>query len=180
MENQVKKEYFIRISRRVRSAINHNILFEACAITAVFSLFARGTVEILPALAEGVYDVGPQGLGHLMATAGAGALVAAIFIAMRRSKDQEKGILFGVYFTSFLGLLAIIALGMSGSWSLALISVFIIGFSMTINGIDLQAVVQLELNDTYRGRVMSLRVVLNWSCRCKCNFYGRYWGYLWY
>ena len=79
---------------------------------------------------------------------------------MRRSKDQEKGIPFRVYFTSFLGLLAIITLGMSGSWSLALISVFIIGFSMTINGIDLQAVVQLELNDTYRGRVMSLWVVL--------------------
>ena len=95
-----------------------------------------------------------------MATAGAGALVAAIFIAMRRSKDQEKGIPFRVYFTSFLGLLAVVTLGMSGSWSLALISVFIIGFSMTINGIDLQAVVQLELNDTYRGRVMSLWVAL--------------------
>ena len=79
---------------------------------------------------------------------------------MERSKDQEKVSLFRVYFTSFLGLLAIITLGMSGSWSLALISVFIIGFSMTINGIDLQAVVQLELNDTYRGRVMSLWVVL--------------------
>ena len=95
-----------------------------------------------------------------MATAGAGALVAAIFIAMRRSKDQEKGIPFRVYFTSFFGLLAIITLGMSESWLLALISIFIIGFSMTINGIDLQAVVQLELNDTYRGRVMSLWVVL--------------------
>jgi hypothetical protein len=31
---------------------------------------------------------------------------------------------------------------------------------MTINGIDLQAVVQLELDDVYRGRVMSLWVVL--------------------
>ena len=31
---------------------------------------------------------------------------------------------------------------------------------MTITGIDLQAVVQLELNDTFRGRVMSLWVVL--------------------
>ena len=31
---------------------------------------------------------------------------------------------------------------------------------MTVNGIDLQAVVQLELNDSYRGRVMSLWVVL--------------------
>jgi hypothetical protein len=34
------------------------------------------------------------------------------------------------------------------------------GFCMTINGIDLQAVVQLELNDTYRGRVMSLWILL--------------------
>ena len=155
-----KKNIALEFLDGARFAINHNIIFEACAITAVFSLFARGAIEILPAIAGGVFNVGPQGLGHLMATAGAGALVAAIFIAMRRSRDQEKGIPFRVYFTSFFGLLAIITLGMSESWLLALISIFIIGFSMTINGIDLQAVVQLELNDTYRGRVMSLWVVL--------------------
>ena len=96
----------------------------------------------------------------MMATAGAGALVAAIFIAMRRSKDQERGIPFRVYFSSFLGLLAVIILGISSNWYLALIAIFIMGFCMTINGIDLQAVVQLELNDTYRGRVMSLWILL--------------------
>ena len=96
----------------------------------------------------------------MMATAGAGALIAAIFIAMRRSKDQEKGIPLRVYFASFLGLLAAIILAVSNSWNTALFSVFFIGFSMTITGIDLQAVVQLELNDTFRGRVMSLWVVL--------------------
>ena len=96
----------------------------------------------------------------MMATAGAGALVAAIFIAMRRSKDQEKGIPLRVYFSSFMGLVAIIILAISNSWLIALSSIFIIGYSMTVNGIDLQAVVQLELNDSYRGRVMSLWVVL--------------------
>ena len=121
-----KKSIALEFLDGARFAINHNIIFEACAITAVFSLFARGAIEILPAIAGGVFNVGPQGLGHLMATAGAGALVAAIFIAMRRSKDQEKGIPFRVYFTSFFGLLAIITLGMSESWLLALISIFII------------------------------------------------------
>ncbi|MBU92745.1 MAG: hypothetical protein CML88_04370, partial [Rhodobiaceae bacterium] len=56
-----KKNILLEFLDGARFAINHNIIFEACAITAVFSLFARGTVEILPALAGGVYDVGPQG-----------------------------------------------------------------------------------------------------------------------
>ncbi|MDG2187007.1 MAG: MFS transporter [Hyphomicrobiales bacterium] len=155
-----KKNIFSEFIDGANYAFNHSVIFEACAITAVFSLFARGTVEILPAIAGGVFNAGADGLGQMMATAGAGALIAAIFIAMRRSKDQEKGIPLRVYFASFLGLLAAIILAVSNSWNTALFSVFFIGFSMTITGIDLQAVVQLELNDTFRGRVMSLWVVL--------------------
>ena len=158
--NQTKKNLFSEFLDGVRFVLNHTVIFEACAITAVFSFFARGTVEIFPAIAGGVFEVGAGGLGQMMATAGAGALVAAIFIAMRRSKDQEKGIPLRVYFSSFMGLIAIIILAISNSWLIALSSIFIIGYSMTVNGIDLQAVVQLELNDAYRGRVMSLWVVL--------------------
>jgi hypothetical protein len=38
--------------------------------------------------------------------------------------------------------------------------VFTLGFCMTINAIDLQTSVQLALSDDYRGRVMSLWIVL--------------------
>ncbi len=159
-EKKERKNIFSEFLDGAKFAISHNVILEACAITALFSLFARGAIEILPAIAGGIFNAGPEGLGQMMATAGAGALVAAIFIAMRRSKDQERGIPFRVYFSSFLGLLAVIILGISSNWYLALIAIFIMGFCMTINGIDLQAVVQLELNDTYRGRVMSLWILL--------------------
>jgi len=159
-EKKERKNIFSEFLDGAKFAISHNVILEACAITALFSLFARGAIEILPAIAGWVFNAGPEGLGQMMATAGAGALVAAIFIAMRRSKDQERGIPFRVYFSSFLGLLAVIILGISSNWYLALIAIFIMGFCMTINGIDLQAVVQLELNDTYRGRVVSLWILL--------------------
>jgi hypothetical protein len=126
----------------------------------LFSLCARGAIEILPAIAGGIYNQGAQGLGQMLAGAGAGALVAALYIASQRSNDPEKGIPLRVYVSSVFGFLALIGLGYSNNWYLAIVAVFIIGFCMTINGIDLQAVVQLELDDVYRGRVMSLWVVL--------------------
>tara|TARA_Y100000590_G_scaffold464719_1_gene634865 strand:+ start:6096 stop:7313 length:1218 start_codon:yes stop_codon:yes gene_type:complete len=158
--NNKKSTILFEFLDGAKFAMNHRVIFEACVITALFSLFARGTVEIMPAIAGGVFHLNAQGLGHMMASAGAGALVAAIFIASRRSKIQEKGIPLRVYLASFLGLFATIILSVSTGIVLAIIAIFFIGFSMTINGIDLQAVVQLELNDTYRGRVMSLWVVL--------------------
>lgn len=160
LNNNKKTTFLFEFLDGARFAMNHRVIFEACIITALFSFFARGTVEIMPAIAGGVFQLNAQGLGHMMASAGAGALVAAIFIASRRSQTQEKGIPLRVYLSSFLGLFATIILSVSTGISLAMIAIFFIGFSMTINGIDLQAVVQLELNDSYRGRVMSLWVVL--------------------
>ena len=44
--------------------------------------------------------------------------------------------------------------------TLAIALIFALGFFLTNNGIDLQATIQIELNDTYRARVMSMWVVL--------------------
>jgi len=155
-----KKNIFYELLDGAKFAYNQPIILKACILTALFSLCARGAIEILPAIAGGVYDQGAQGLGQMLAGAGAGALFAALYIAAKRSNDPEKGIPLRVYISNIFGFLALILLGYSNSWYLAIFAVFIIGFCMTINGIDLQAVVQLELDDVYRGRVMSLWVVL--------------------
>ncbi|MBT4203617.1 MAG: MFS transporter [Rhodobiaceae bacterium] len=159
-KTQKKKNIFYEFLDGARFAYNQPIILKACILTALFSLCARGAIEILPAIAGGIYNQGAQGLGQMLAGAGAGALVAALYIASQRSNDPEKGIPLRVYVSSVFGFLALIGLGYSNNWYLAIVAVFIIGFCMTINGIDLQAVVQLELDDVYRGRVMSLWVVL--------------------
>lgn len=163
-----KKNIFYEFLDGAKFAYNQPVILKACILTALFSFCVRGAIEILPAIAGGIYNQSAQGLGQMLAGAGAGALVAALYIASQRSNDPEKGIPLRVYVSSIFGFLALILLGYSNllvipyidSWYFALFAVFMIGFSMTINGIDLQAVVQLELDDVFRGRVMSLWVVL--------------------
>ena len=47
-------------------------------ITALFAVVVRGTLEILPVLADGVFEKGAVGLGLLTSSAGLGALAAGV------------------------------------------------------------------------------------------------------
>lgn len=96
----------------------------------------------------------------MLAVSGAGALIAAVVIALRRSGPSDARISIGVYFSVIGGIVGAIGLGLTANWYTALAMVFVVGFCLTINGIDLQASIQVALSDDYRGRVMSLWIVL--------------------
>ena len=160
-EPKPKRQPFLtEIIDGARYAATHPIIREAMIISGLFSITIRGVIEILPAIADGVFQRGAQGLGQMLAVSGAGALVAAIVIAMRRSGASEPGIPIAVYFSVLGGIVSTIILGLTADWYTALAMVFAVGFCLTINGIDLQASLQVALSDNYRGRVMSLWIVL--------------------
>jgi MFS family permease len=155
-----RQRFFAELLDGARYATTHPIIRKAMFLSGVFSITVRGAIEILPAIADGEFHRGAQGLGQMMAASGAGALVAAIIVAFRRSGSSEAGISFGAQASIFGGVAATIALGATGNWHIAMAMVFTLGFCMTINAIDLQTSVQLALSDAYRGRVMSLWIVL--------------------
>jgi len=124
------------------------------------SLTARGVIEILPAIADGVYGRGASGLGQMLAAAGAGALLAAIMITIRRSGSSKRGIPVWARISTSAGLIAMILLGIFQYWPLAMGLITVLGFCITNTGVDLQASIQLELGDDFRARVMSLWIVL--------------------
>jgi hypothetical protein len=64
------------------------------------------------------------------------------------------------YISIVAGIVGAIALGATDNWLVAVATSFVLGFSATANGIDLQTSVQLALSDSYRSRVMSLWIVL--------------------
>jgi hypothetical protein len=129
-------------------------------LSALYSFTVRGVLEILPAIADGEFHRGAQGLGQMLAASGAGALVAALLIAFRRPAPSKNGITPAAYVSIAAGIVGSIALGATDNWLVAMATVFVLGFSATANGIDLQTSVQMALSDAYRGRVMSLWIVL--------------------
>ena len=143
-----------------RYALTHPVIREGMVLMGVYSITIRGVLEILPAIADGEYHRGAEGLGQMLAAAGGGALTASVFVAMRRLGPSEAGISLQPYVSTTIGIISTIALAMTHSWWVALALVAVLGFCGTASAIDLQSSVQLSMNDAYRGRVMSLWVVL--------------------
>ncbi len=160
-ERKTERQSFLgEIVDGARYAARHPIIREAMVISCFYSITMRGILEILPAIADGEFHRGAQGLGQMLAVSGAGALVAAFYIAMRRSGPSEAEIPASVYVSIIGGALGTIVLGLTGDWYVALAMILVLGVCATINGIELQASMQVALDDAYRGRVMSLWIVL--------------------
>jgi MFS family permease len=143
------------LSQGVRHATGQPLIRRAMLLTALFSLIGRGVLEILPALADGLFGRGPAGLGALTAAAGAGALAASVAMALGRG--QAPGHLPRRSLAAAVaGLAVVLVLGRTTSWPAALALVALLGLAGTLVGVSLQSAVQLVLTDAYRGRVMSL------------------------
>ncbi|SFI53405.1 MFS transporter [Jannaschia pohangensis] len=130
---------------------------QAMGLTAVMAILVRGYLELLPVMAEGVHGRGAEGLGLLTATAGGGALVAAL---AKAAGAGQGGIPTLTRVILVAGIAALAALGLSSGWIAALCWTAVLGFASTFCGVSLQAAMQEVLPDDLRGRVMSLWVVV--------------------
>jgi hypothetical protein len=91
----------------------------------------------------------------MTAAAGAGAAGAAIFKAM--SQAQKPGV-FQPHVLSMVLLVPLLVAGLShvDSFAMAVSVVTLLGGSVTLLAISLQSLVQMAIDDHFRGRVMGL------------------------
>ena len=156
---EVPESIAVQIAQGARYVWVTPVARRAMVLTAVMAVLLRGYLELLPVMAEGVHDRGPEGLGLLTAAAGGGALVAALGKAAgwARTRDGEPAALALILLA---GVAALVPLGLSQGWPAALGWTAVLGFVSTYCGVTLQAMVQQVLPDDLRGRVMSLWVVV--------------------
>ncbi|KPQ17691.1 MAG: Arabinose efflux permease [Rhodobacteraceae bacterium HLUCCO18] len=143
----------------LRFAADAPLIREALILTLVFATLVRGALEVLPVLADGAFGQGAAGLGMLTAAAGAGALVSAMLKAWGAGAAGAS-IPRSVLAAMALGFAAVAGMGLAPVWPLALLATALAGFTATWCGVSLQAAIQTDLPDAYRGRVMSLWTVV--------------------
>ncbi|UWQ19324.1 MFS transporter [Jannaschia sp. M317] len=131
----------------------------ALILTAAMAVLIRGYQEILPVMAEGVHGRGATGLGWLTAAAGAGALLAALSKTRSRAEVVDT-VPLTLRVMLVAGVLTLVPLGLWPSWWAALLWTAVLGFASTYCGVSLQALMQVQLPDDLRGRVMSLWVAV--------------------
>lgn len=145
-----------------RYARDAPLIREALLLTLIFATLVRGALEVLPVLADGAFGQGAAGLGMLTAAAGGGAVLAASLKAFGFAAFGAR-IPPAVIAAIGLGFVAVIGMGLAPVWPLALLATAAAGFSATWCGVSLQAAIQTELPDAYRGRVMSLWTVVGFG-----------------
>jgi predicted MFS family arabinose efflux permease len=127
-------------------------------MTAVMSLSIRGTAEILPVVADGVFNKGPTGLGHLASAVGAGAVIASILKTFAPVQTSSALSLPSILCAA-IGILSVALFGNSDVWIMTLFAAALLGACSTYLGVSLQSAVQTGLPDDMRGRVMSIWIV---------------------
>jgi MFS family permease len=139
--------------------IRRNDLIAALMIlAAVPTVFGMPYMQLLPVFARDILQIGPTGLGLLMASSGAGAIVGSVAVASLGIRRQ--GVLLLLMSGIFGLLLAVFA---NLTWLPASLAVLaLIGASsavyMSING----SLLQILVPDQLRGRVISV-YMLTWG-----------------
>jgi MFS family permease len=136
-------------------------LFWLLITMAVSTLLGVPLMTLLPAFARDVLRVGSSGYGVLVASFGAGAVLAGIIVAIL-GDFHGKGRY--VVQSVFLFVGGMISFSVSRNMLISVVCLFITGFSMVSYASVINTIIQGRVPDHLRGRAMSLFVFSFGGC----------------
>lgn len=148
-ENKILKE----IADGIKYIYQTPVLFKAVLMVSVMGIFAFNYSVLLPVFTREVLHKQGDTYGFLMSALGIGSLIGALTVSLR-SKSGPKGTV--MLFSAVVVSVMLMMTGFSRiqiltALSLALTGIFNINFSTTAN-----STLQINSEDEYRGRVMSV------------------------
>lgn len=122
-------------------------------MVGITSLLAVPYIALMPIFARDVLKIGAKGLGVMMAFAGVGALIGALSVASVGTV-RRKGLV--AFISALASALALFAFSFSRVPALSFVLLAVIGWGMITQLSMVNTMLQTEVPDELRGRVMSL------------------------
>ena len=142
----------------VRYAARHPGIGPILIVLTALAMSVKPFLDLLPGLADDVFNSGVNGFAQLAAAGGAGAVVCAIWLALRGRLDGLTSITLSAL---VVGPLGIILMCISDIFWLGMLGSFIAGSSITLTGTGVQTLMQHSVDGDIRGRVLSLYGMLH-------------------
>jgi MFS family permease len=137
----------------LRYAYNHTVIRTLIILAGVVSIFGWSYSTLMPVIATRTFHVTAAGLGYMYAAAGLGALTGTIIIsAFSRKINRINFILTG----TMVFATALILFTFVSNVPIALVLLFAIGTGLVSQFAMINTVIQHEVEDSMRGRVLSL------------------------
>jgi predicted MFS family arabinose efflux permease len=139
----------------IQYAMRSPLLPLILATEAVLSVFGHNSA-LITIFARDVLRVGPEGLGLLLSSVGAGAIVGTV-ILVATGDVRPKGVVMIV--AGLLYAAGLLGFAVSTSFLFSVLVLFVLGVADAGWGAMRNTIVQLAATDAYRGRVMSMITV---------------------
>ncbi len=140
-----------------RYVANHSGIGPILVLLTLSSVATRPVIDLLPAFAGDVFHRGADGLAWLTSAVGFGAMIGAYWLAQRGTVVGLTRMV--VANILFIGL-ALLAFTAADIFWLALLFLAGAGFAMVASGVGTQTLLQTAVEESMRGRVMSLYSVI--------------------
>lgn len=137
----------------VKYVISHKGIAPVLFLMIIVCIGIRPFQELLPGFADRVFAGGADILALLNCTVGIGAVVGGLWLAQRNdSNDLTRLILITTVIQS---LSIFVFVGTDSLW-VALPALGVVGFGMVVCGVGVQTLMQLSVDASMRGRVLSI------------------------
>jgi MFS family permease len=149
------------LAEGVRYAWKQPVVRALLIAVAAISFFDRSYTQLMPVFARDVFQVGPQGLGLLLAMPAAGTIVMALFLAggARRAHRGLEVLLAA----AALGL-ALVAFAASTTLWLSLVLLLVVGAAATAATALANTLLLETVSDEMHGRVMAFYMDATQGC----------------
>jgi MFS family permease len=145
----------------IRDGLNyswsHPLIRTSIFYIAVIAIFAWSYVTMLPVIAKKTFGMDASGLGSLYGVSGLGSVIGTVLVSIfSRRVDRLVFIAGG----TILFALALLGFTFTVALPWALFFLFIAGFGLVAAVSTLSATIQSTVDDRFRGRVMSLYMMV--------------------
>lgn len=147
----------------IKAALNHisqsKLIFILFVMIATSAIFGRGLLEILPALAEVLYQGGIEQVTLFNSAAGLGAILAGLIMTKLSSSKFKTVVMLVSYVSGFILMLFPLTTHLTS----AVLFISILSFCATVTGVISQSLIQVNVENAFRGRIMSLWGAINFG-----------------
>ncbi len=147
----------LAIREGLHYAWKHPLIRTIVLFIAVISIFAWSYVTMLPVIAKHTFGMGATGLGYLYGVSGLGSVVGTLFVSIYSKKIDRLVFIAG---GNILFALALIGFTFTNALHVAFFFLFLAGFGLVSAVSTMSATIQSTVDDRFRGRVMSLYMMV--------------------
>ena len=138
-------------------SFSHPVIRVLLIFVGMVSIFGWSYTTIMPVIARETYGLDAKGLGYLYSATGLGALLATYLVGSKGGKVSPLIFIIG---GNTLFALSLVLFSLTANFTVALSLLFFIGLGLLAQSSMMNTMVQGMVMQEYRGRVMSMYILM--------------------